>query len=233
MPSTILHPTPTLYKTTSTGKEQMWDIKVLMLEENKPYPTIRITYGQVGGKLQVKDEVIKVGKNLGKSNETTPAEQALSEAEARWTKQKERKGYSEERGGQDLSLRPMLAHKYLENQDKVTFPCFVQPKLDGCVSGEALVKTKEFGYKTIKWLVDNKPKAKVLSYNNQTKKTEYKDILSYFENIVVTEQTEWFEIVLDSGEKLTITGNHMVYMPKLDCWRRVDELEIGQSLMVL
>lgn len=74
-------------------------------------------------------------KNIGKSNATTSSEQAIIEAEAK-VKEKLRLGYfftiaeAEGLGGKDFLL-PMLAKDYKREFNKVTYPCYVQPKLDG------------------------------------------------------------------------------------------------------
>jgi DNA ligase 1 len=122
-----------LYKKTSTGTIQKWEIFV----DNT---TIIIRWGQIDGKIQETRDEIKEGKNIGRSNETTPEEQATLEAEALYLKQK-KKGYVESiematleevdsaiiQGG----IPPMLAHKYKECLKRITFPAYCQPKLDG------------------------------------------------------------------------------------------------------
>src|SRR5277367_1861233 len=79
---------PTLYKRASTGKIQIWMIGV---EKS----TIITVHGQLDGKSQRTEDVIKEGKNIGKSNETTAAEQALAEATSKW-EGKIKKGYVED-----------------------------------------------------------------------------------------------------------------------------------------
>lgn len=123
---------PTLYKKTSTGADQMWEIST--------YDNIIITrYGQVGGKIQETTDVVKSGKNLGRANQTTPVQQAEAEAQSQWEK-KLKKGYvqslSDAQAGRVDSIIeggyfPMLAHKYAERGDDITFPAYLQPKLDG------------------------------------------------------------------------------------------------------
>ena len=121
---------PTLYKRTSTGAIQEWTIGV----ENSTIVTI---HGQMDGKKQRTEDVIKEGKNVGRSNETTPAEQALAEATSKW-ESKIKKGYVEDvsraavgekdiDGGYDC----MLAHKFADHGHKIKYPAYIQPKLNG------------------------------------------------------------------------------------------------------
>jgi len=135
--SDVKHPDsallPDLFKKNSKGGIQYWAIKY-----NKN--VITVTHGKHGGKMQVTEEVIEKGKNLGKANETTPAEQARLESISKWEKQV-KKGYvtqivDAEEGKVDETvieggINPMLAHKYTEHPDKIQWPCYSQPKLDG------------------------------------------------------------------------------------------------------
>ena len=43
---------------------------------------------------------------------------------------------------------------------------------------------------------------------------------------------EW-EIETEDGEKLIITGNNPVWLPDLHCYRRVEDLEIGDVVLSL
>ena len=83
---------PTLYGKASTGKIKMWSIKV---EDRSGVGAITTTHGYVDGKLQENTRLVTVGKNLGKKNETTPVQQAVSEAKSDWTKKTEAGGMSE------------------------------------------------------------------------------------------------------------------------------------------
>lgn len=126
---------PDLFKKTSTGKIQHWKIYVSD-HHYRPYPQIVTVYGQLDGKYQTTTDEIQEGKNIGKSNETTPWEQAEAEAQSRWEKQV-KKGYVESledaKAGIDKvqGFKPMLAHDYEKHGHKIEFPCVVQPKLDG------------------------------------------------------------------------------------------------------
>jgi len=87
------------------------------------------TWGQVGGKMQTKSTTAK-GKNIGKANETTPEEQAISEAKAVWVK-KQKANYSTSQEAPVTVKLPMKVNKYQGNEKKVIFPCHTSPKLNG------------------------------------------------------------------------------------------------------
>lgn len=115
---------PILYKYSSKGQAQQWEIKVYA----DCFYTIE---GLVGGKLTTSDPTVCLGKNLGKANETTPSQQALAEAWARWQKKLD-KGYNKELTHEKKFFEPMLAHEYSKYKDLLfTVPTYVQPKLDG------------------------------------------------------------------------------------------------------
>lgn len=123
---------PILYKKTSTGKIQSWQINV---QDNKIFSES----GQVGGKKIQSTDIIKEGKNIGKTNETSPEEQAILEAESKWTAKK-KKGYVESIADAEANKTsdlveggylPTLAKVYEKAKKHIKFPCAAQPKLDG------------------------------------------------------------------------------------------------------
>lgn len=124
---------PTLYKRDSKGRVQTWDVFVTKNGVEGFY--IKTKHGKQGGKIQETADLITEGKNLGRTNETTPEQQAISEAESKWTKQIERKGYVDDPTKVDTDTRPgaeaMLAHRFDKYPHKIVYPCFIQPKLDG------------------------------------------------------------------------------------------------------
>lgn len=123
---------PTLYKKNSKGKIQVWDISVVKADQ---VFFITTSYGERDGKIQATRDPITEGKNIGRSNETTPEAQAVSEAKSNWVYKKDREGYVEKLDAVDEDHRdgvdPMLAHRYDKHPDKMPSPCFTQPKLDG------------------------------------------------------------------------------------------------------
>jgi DNA ligase-1 len=177
---------PTLYAIDKNGKIKVWTAEILEpLSTNKKaaaaagFATSRITHGYINGKRQETLRDYNTGKNIGRSNETTPLAQCISETRRKWTDKKEKEGYSEtkpadcgegygdisgnqygdEEDGEDneagsggAPFLPMLAQTFnpadaavvgatgvagaSKKKKVITFPCFVQPKLDGlrCVS---------------------------------------------------------------------------------------------------
>jgi DNA ligase-1 len=137
----------TLYGTASSGKTKVWSVEV---KTKGKVAVILTTHGYTDGKMTTLEREILVGKNLVKKNETTPLQQAESEARAAWIKKKE-SGYAvnEEQDGaasatasEDVAPKrgkgidadvplPMLAHEYQKRGKGFGFPCYVQPKLDG------------------------------------------------------------------------------------------------------
>lgn len=113
---------PELYSLSSKGKTQVWSVKV---RDN----VVFTTHGVLGGQLQ-HDSKFMDGKNIGRANETSPAQQALLEAKRLW-KSKVDKGYVDSVEELATPFLPMLAKDFNEHQDKVKYPCVVQPKLDG------------------------------------------------------------------------------------------------------
>ena len=185
---------PTLYAIDKNGKIKVWTAAVLQPVDKKlaaaGYATSRITHGYINGKRQEALRDYNTGKNIGRSNETTPLAQCISETRRKWTDKKEKEAYTETKpadcgegygdisggwcdgdgdgggggggdggdggdgggggGGGAGPFLPMLAQTFnpadaivtgaagtgSKKKKVITFPCFVQPKLDGlrCVS---------------------------------------------------------------------------------------------------
>lgn len=115
----------TLYSKDSKGKIRLWNIK----SEGDTYYQ---QSGQENGKLTEWVGVKCKGKNLGKTNETTAEQQAISEAENK-VKCKLKEGYyhTKSEAVADTTFTPMLAEKYEDYKSKLVFPQYGNPKLDG------------------------------------------------------------------------------------------------------
>jgi hypothetical protein len=181
----VVHSFPKLYAIDKNGKIKVWTAAVLQPADKNAvaagYATARITHGYIDGKQQVSLRDYNVGKNIGRSNETTPLQQCIAETRRKWTDKKEKEAHTETKpadygegygdisggwcdagavadggddddddGGGDAAgpFLPMLAQTFnpadaataaataSKKKKVITFPCFVQPKLDGlrCVS---------------------------------------------------------------------------------------------------
>ena len=123
---------PTLYGRATTGKIKMWKATVTKLGDGTA--CLEVEHGYTDGKKQLDSRMIEEGKNIGKANETTPYEQAYSEARSVFNKKKD-EGYAETIDGikDDSSgfFLPMLAQKWQDHAAKIKFPALVQPKYDG------------------------------------------------------------------------------------------------------
>jgi ATP-dependent DNA ligase len=128
-----------LYGMSKDGKIKNWEIKV---EKFNDYSEIVTLHGYEN-KIETRVRVNK-GKNIGKSNETTHYQQAILEAQSKWKKKHDVEKYTkypevfqhpetsktllENPRGPRL---PMLAQDYSKHKNKLKYPCFIQPKLDG------------------------------------------------------------------------------------------------------
>lgn len=114
---------PTLYAKNKDGSLQEWAVVTNGAD-------IITTFGKVEGKIQKAVKTAKP-KNIGQKNETTPEQQAELEAQSMWQKQID-SGYfqSAKEARETIVFLPMLAHE-LKKKDKLKFPVYMQPKMDG------------------------------------------------------------------------------------------------------
>jgi ATP-dependent DNA ligase len=134
----------TLFAKDKNGKVKQWMIHV---EEFNEFSRIVYSYGYINGKqIEYKLDINK-GKNIGKKNETTHFEQACSDARSRWEKKQnidkyvelltDKEEYEIEKEVKDEEEKkeeipsPMLAQDFNKHSQKIKYPCYIQPKLDG------------------------------------------------------------------------------------------------------
>jgi ATP-dependent DNA ligase len=124
--------TPLVCKIDSTGKRRYWIGYVTSDKTSGGVCHYHIQQEYWGikangeeSKHQVTVPVLVSSKNLGKSNETTPYEQAVSEITSLLNKKLDEQ-YKE--GAEEAEFLPMLAQKFSK---KAKFPAFGSPKLDG------------------------------------------------------------------------------------------------------
>ena len=134
----------TLYKKDSKGK-----LRVLKIYTEGA--DLIQSSGLEGGKLVEARKTCK-GKNIGKSNETSPEEQAKLEMESKITEKLKTDYFlTAEAAMTSVVILPMLAKEYGKEKDKIDwdYPVYVQPKMDGMrclvfvVNGTAVLVSRE------------------------------------------------------------------------------------------
>ena len=111
-----------LYKRTKAGAIQVCYISV-------SDDVISVEFGQLEGKRQLKKTTC-YPVNVGKSNETTAEEQDIKEAKSKWAS-KVKAGYSTNVEAPVTVQLPQKVEKYLDNKEKIIFPCYSVVKLNG------------------------------------------------------------------------------------------------------
>ena len=119
---------PTLYSLTSTGATEQWTIEV-----DKKNGRYRTHHGHLDGKIVTTKWFDVEATNVGRSNERSAGDQAEFAARAKWKKKIE-SGATEDLKKVHSAvtfIEPMLAKKWEDRADKVSFPVYCQPKYDG------------------------------------------------------------------------------------------------------
>lgn len=124
----------------------------------------------------------------------------------------------------DTNLLNNNMHKF-SPEDTVT----ITRKIHGCVDGSTIIDTQEYGKLTIKEIVDNKIKCNIKCLNTITNEICYCEIGDYY---FMPNDGEWYEIELENGMKLKITGNNPVWLPELNCYRKVEDLNGDEFLLI-
>lgn len=120
------------------------------------------------------------------------------------------------------SIRKDSPHMITTWQSVVDNPQSWFNKFDVIIGDECLHPDTEISTDSgTKRIEDITPNDLVLTINEKTKSFEYKPVIKVHKNISVSEQM--FEIELEDGSKLKITGNHKVMLTDGQ-WKRVDQL---------
>lgn len=124
--------TPLLVARNSKGKKKWWQGRVVT--DGEAHFTQTESYQETSDgtstPLISTPKRIK-GKNIGRSNETTPKEQAISEIASAVSKKRDKGYWTDGEPEPERLPLPMLAHSHEKRGHDVVYPAFVQPKLDG------------------------------------------------------------------------------------------------------
>ena len=116
------------------------------------------------------------------------------------------------------------------NLDKINPNDLIQItyKIHGCVSEDTIINTDQGDF-TIKSIVDNKLKVNIKAFDTETNQVVYVPIDEYY---LLKNDGEWYEIELEDGTLLKITGNNPVWLPELNCYRKAELLNVSDVLLV-
>lgn len=107
----------------------------------------------------------------------------------------------------------------------------VQEKCDGCCDRNIVVITED-GEKTIEDICNSLYSGKVLAYDTEIENFVFDEIIGHsVQPYIQCTDIGWYEIKTEDGNTLLLTGNHRVWLPELNCYRRVDELTGEESLL--
>lgn len=97
----------------------------------------------------------------------------------------------------------------------------ISTKCHGCVREDTIVDTLEYGKVTIGEIVNHKKECHIKSFDTEVNEVVYVPIDNFY---MIPNDGEWYELELENGIKITITGNNPIYIPSIGAYRRVDEL---------
>jgi hypothetical protein len=122
--------------------------------------------------------------------------------------------------------RQLKSTEHFEGREVV-----VTVKMDGenCLDQETELNT-DLGIKSIQDVCEQKIDCKVLSMDAETGQIEYKKIDGF--SINENSKKEWYEIELEDGRMIKITGEHRVWLPNLNCYRCVKDLSENDEFLI-
>lgn len=99
---------------------------------------------------------------------------------------------------------------------------------DGCLSEETIIETDK-GNLTIKEIVDHKIQCKVKGYNKETKEIIWTPIINWYIN---KNKEKWYELKLENGKSICLTGNHKVFCKNLNDYKMVKDLTENDDILI-
>lgn len=105
----------------------------------------------------------------------------------------------------------------------------VTEKLDGeCLDGDTKVLTPS-GEMTISDICESGYLGEVLSFNTVTNQIEIKNVTG---RQVKDGADDWYELEMEDGRVLKITGSHLIWLVNEKCYCKVSDLKGGEDFLV-
>lgn len=106
----------------------------------------------------------------------------------------------------------------------------VTEKPDGCLSFDTIIETED-GPMTIQEVCETQYIGKIKTFCIESNKIVWDNITAHL--IKEDSTKDWYELETVCGKKITVTGNHKIYCENLDVWKRVDELDGTETIIVI
>lgn len=104
----------------------------------------------------------------------------------------------------------------------------VSEKIEGCVTGDTLVSTLEYGEIPISEIVINRLNCMVKSYNHALNKEEYCKVKEFSK---LQSNNNWYEITSEHGTVIKITGEHLVFSFNQNSYIQVKNLTENDEIL--
>jgi len=109
-----------------------------------------------------------------------------------------------------------------------SWPVDARHKLDGCCDENTILQTS-LGPKTIKEICDNEIFCEVEAFDLEKEKNIMTPILGHS---IKNACHDWFELTIENGKTIKLTGEHRVWLPELNCYRKVKDLKENDVFLV-
>jgi len=111
------------------------------------------------------------------------------------------------------------------NKDDMTF---VTKKDGTCCDGNTRIETED-GIKTIQEICEGRYLGRVLGYDHSNNQIKFTKVVAHS---VKSNKNDWFLLTLEDGTEVKLTGSHLVWLPELSCYRRVDQLKGDEEILM-
>jgi predicted phosphohydrolase len=101
-------------------------------------------------------------------------------------------------------------------------------KHDGCCDGSVLIQTED-GVKSIKEICDDNYSGRVMGYDHEIGEICWTAVI---ERSIKNNNNDWYLLECEDGSSIKLTGNHMVWVENLKCYRKVSDLN-GDEIFLL
>jgi hypothetical protein len=105
----------------------------------------------------------------------------------------------------------------------------VTPKYDGCCDKDTVLYTMD-GPKTIKDVCNSHYTGLVMGWNHDLNEVQWTPILGHE---VKPNNDDWYELEMEDGSKIKLTGNHLVWCINQERYVRVDQLTTQDEVQKL